>query len=123
MKTTFKRLLALFCALLMLISAAAILASCEKEGDKDSDKGGDKDGKLNTSLKINISVLNGTTGFGAAKLISDTSADKSALNYKFTVETDPGNVTGGLINGSIDIAAPQPMLRLRFTTRPAARSK
>ena len=56
-------------------------------------------------LTINISVLNGTTGFGAAKLMSDTAEGKSALNYKFTVESDASNITAGLINGSIDIAA------------------
>lgn len=56
-------------------------------------------------LEINISVLNGTTGFGAAKLISDTSNGQSELNYKFTVETDASNINAGLINGSIDIAA------------------
>ena len=56
-------------------------------------------------IEINISVLNGTTGFGAAKLMSDTAEGKSALNYKFTVESDASNITAGLINGSIDIAA------------------
>ena len=56
-------------------------------------------------IEINISVLNGTTGFGAAKLMSDAAEGKSALNYKFTVESDASNITAGLINGSIDIAA------------------
>ena len=56
-------------------------------------------------LTITISVLGGTTGFGAAKLMSDTADGKSALNYKFTVESDASNITAGLINGSIDIAA------------------
>ena len=56
-------------------------------------------------LEINISVLSGTTGFGAAKLMSDTANGQSKLNYKFTVESDPSNITAGLINGSIDIAA------------------
>ena len=61
--------------------------------------------KLDDELEIKISVLNGTTGFGAAKLISDAKTDKTLLNYNFTVETDASNVTAGLINGSIDIAA------------------
>ncbi len=60
---------------------------------------------LDDELVINISVLNGTTGFGAAKLISDTKAGNSTLNYNFTVETDAENIQKGLINGSIDIAA------------------
>ena len=53
---------------------------------------------------INIMVLNGTTGFGMAKLMSDAAED-SALNYNISVETDASNITAALINGSVDIAA------------------
>jgi NitT/TauT family transport system substrate-binding protein len=88
MKNTIK-LLALLCATLILVSS---LAACSAA-------------KIDKELEINVTVLNGTTGFGAAKMISDSSEGKSELNYKFTVETDAANVTAGLINGSIDIAA------------------
>jgi len=57
---------------------------------------------------INIMVLNGTTGFGMAKLMHDSAADESDLGYKkynFSVETDASNITAALINGSVDIAA------------------
>ncbi|MBE7017852.1 MAG: ABC transporter substrate-binding protein [Ruminococcaceae bacterium] len=54
---------------------------------------------------INIMVLNGTTGFGMAKLMSDFSAGLSPLNYNISVETDASNITAALINGSTDIAA------------------
>ncbi len=54
---------------------------------------------------INIMVLNGTTGFGMAKLISDASEGLSPLNYNISVETDASNITAALINGSVDIAA------------------
>ena len=60
---------------------------------------------LDDELEINIAVLNGTTGFGAAKMISDTESDSATLNYKFTVDTNPANIQAGLINGDIDIAA------------------
>ncbi len=56
------------------------------------------------SEPINIMVLNGTTGFGMAKLMSDAATD-SDLNYKISVETDASNITAALINGSVDIAA------------------
>ena len=49
---------------------------------------------------INISVLNGTTGFGMANLM-----DANDGSYQFTVETDASNIVAGLINGSVDIAA------------------
>ncbi len=61
--------------------------------------------KLDSELEIKVSVLNGTTGFGIAKLINDTAAGTSDLNYKFSIETDASLVTGALIKGEIDIAA------------------
>ena len=54
---------------------------------------------------MNIMVLNGTTGFGMAKLMNDAAAGESALRYDFFVETDASNITAALINGSVDIAA------------------
>ena len=61
--------------------------------------------QLDTEMPINIMVLNGTTGFGMAKLITDANTGATALNYNFSVETDASNVTAALINGSADIAA------------------
>lgn len=90
MKKTLKTLILAVCVALI---AATVLASCSSAV------------QLDKELEIKISVLNGTTGFGAAKLISDDSKDATTLNYKFTVETDASNITAGLINGSIDIAA------------------
>ena len=54
---------------------------------------------------IKIMVLNGTTGFGMAKLMSDIAAGSSPLNCEISVETDASNITAALINGSVDIAA------------------
>lgn len=53
----------------------------------------------------NIMVLNGTTGFGMAKLISDNNALTDAKTYNVSVETDASNITAALISGSCDIAA------------------
>ncbi len=61
--------------------------------------------KIDSELEIKISVLNGTTGFGMAKLMNDAKDGKTDLNYKFSVETDASLVTGALIKGEIDIAA------------------
>ena len=60
---------------------------------------------VDAELPVNVMVLNGTTGFGMAKLISDADAGNAALNYSFSVETDASNITAALINGSCDIAA------------------
>ncbi len=55
--------------------------------------------------KVNVMVLNGTTGFGMAKLIADSGEGTAALNYEFSIESDASNVTAALINGTADIAA------------------
>ena len=60
---------------------------------------------LDTEKEISVMVLNGTTGFGAAKLIDDSKNGNAALNYKFSVESDASTVNAALINGSADIAA------------------
>lgn len=61
--------------------------------------------KIDDELQINVSVLNGTTGFGMAKLMKDNVDNNTSLNYNFKVETDASVVTAALINGDIDIAA------------------
>ena len=58
-----------------------------------------------TKTYANVMVLNGTTGFGMAKLISDGIAAETDLVYYFSVESDASAVTAALINGSCDIAA------------------
>ena len=96
------KLLALLCATLILLAA---FASCETKSDNNIETDSQQGSVLDTNLKINVAVLNGTTGFGAAKMISDSKDGNSSLNYSFTVDTAPANIQAGLINGSIDIAA------------------
>lgn len=61
--------------------------------------------ELDSELPVNVMVLNGTTGFGMAKLISDASTGNAALNYSFSVESDASAVTAALISGDCDLAA------------------
>lgn len=84
-----KRILAAVFAVVMLVS----LCACSSEK------------KLDTEKTINVTVLNGATGFGAAKLIDDAKNKKTVLNYNVSVETDASNVNAALISGSTDIAA------------------
>ena len=58
-----------------------------------------------TPENVNVMVLNGTTGFGMAKLISDNTKDAASLPYTVQVETDASNITASLISGACDIAA------------------
>jgi len=56
-------------------------------------------------LQVNVSVLNGTTGFGMANLMDAAAKGEAMQNYAFSVETDASIIVAGLVNGSIDIAA------------------
>lgn len=54
---------------------------------------------------INVYTLNGTTGFGMAKLMNDAKAGTATEKYNFSVQSDASVVTTALLNGSADIAA------------------
>lgn len=82
-----KRIIALVLSALMLLSAAACAPS------------------VDTEKEISVMVLNGTTGFGMAKLMDDAANGTAALNYTFSVETDASVVTAALISGTVNIAA------------------
>lgn len=90
--THLRKLTAVLLAVIMVFA----LAACSQ---KDDTAAVDKD------LTVNVVALNGTTGFGMAKLMSDSKAGTTALSYNFTVETDPSNATAALVNGTADIAA------------------
>ena len=86
-------------ALLLAVLMVLALAAC---GQKDDTAAVDKD------LTVNVVSLNGTTGFGMAKLMADSKAGNAALNYNFTVETDPSNATAALYNktdGAVQVLA------------------
>ncbi|MBE6553967.1 MAG: ABC transporter substrate-binding protein [Ruminococcaceae bacterium] len=53
---------------------------------------------------VRVFSLNGTTGFGLAKMIADQQAKDNSL-YHFSVKADATEVTAALINGDVDIAA------------------
>ena len=52
-----------------------------------------------------VMVLNGTTGFGMAKLMADAADGAAGLDYAFSVESDASAVSAALVNGTCDIAA------------------
>ena len=85
MKRFFATLLAL--ALCLGVSSCALAAEHDPSAD------------------MSVMVLNGTTGFGMAKLMADVAEGKAALDYDFQVETDASAVTAALINGTCDVAA------------------
>lgn len=58
-----------------------------------------------TKTKINLAVLAGPTGVGAAKLLTDNAAGETENDYNVTVAADNQQVTAGLLNGDFDVAA------------------
>ena len=55
--------------------------------------------------EVNLMVLSGPTGVGAAKLLHDNELDASGNHYNVTVATDNTEVTAALTNKDADIAA------------------
>lgn len=82
----------LLSVLLLLAMITAILASCG--GNQSSEKS-----------DVKISVLSGSTGFGMAYLMGENEKGTAKNNYTFAIEENAADITRGLSNGSIDIAA------------------
>ena len=73
----------------MLLSLIFAFSACGKE----------------EKTSINLSVLNGTSGFGMAELMEKDELGESSNDYNFKVETDATNIIAGLTAGTIDMAA------------------
>lgn len=82
-----KKILTLFLAAVMLIGMAA----CSKNEK--------------TGVTVNIGVLKGPTGMGAAWLMDQNEQGLSANSYNFTIAGAPDVLTGQLISGDMDMAA------------------
>ncbi len=78
-----------FTALLLALTLVFALAACSV-----ADPGAD----------IRLSVLSGPTGIGAAKLLTDADAGRTAAHYDYTIEADNSALLAGLSNGEIDVA-------------------
>ena len=86
-------------SILTLVALLFTMSSCLSWGTAT------KDPEPTQTPTINVHTLNGTTGFGMAKLMNDAKAGKTTEKYNFTVQTDAANVTAALLNGTADIAA------------------
>ena len=77
-------------SLLLIVTLLLSFAACAAPEDKPD---------------VKIYTLNGTTGFGMAKLMSDAKTDEAFSHYKFEVKEDASDVTAAMISGDADIAA------------------
>ena len=87
---TTKTLLSLLLALSLCLALCACAAAEEPAFDAE--------------LPVRVMTLNGTTGFGMAKLMDDAAKDE-ASPYTVGVETDASNIAAALVSGECDIAA------------------
>lgn len=109
-------------AVLLIFASVLTLSACTPAGTPDESTSGSAGTTADPSVTtadpsvttappapstdpVNVTVLNGTTGFGMAKLMKDNADGKANLSYKFDVQADASNVLKALINGSTDIAA------------------
>ena len=108
-----KRSLSLF---LVAAFALSLLAGCASgtvsNGSGSSAPGSDASsaGQPDASIPagqtdVNLMVLSGPTGVGAAKLLNDNELGASNNHYNVTVATDNSEVQAALNNRSVDIAA------------------
>lgn len=56
-------------------------------------------------LSVNAGFLRGPTGLGASYLMEQNDMGEAALDYTFTIESDPTIMTSAIISGDVDIAA------------------
>ncbi|MBO4326793.1 MAG: ABC transporter substrate-binding protein [Clostridia bacterium] len=83
-------------ALLAVIIAAAMLASCQPANSTEPED----------DYVLKVGALSGPTGMGMAKLISDTKeGGKSAGKYEITIYSSPDEIRAALISGTLDVAA------------------
>lgn len=61
-------------------------------------------GDVDTRAKVNLAVISGPTGIGAAKLLSDADGGTTLNNYQYTIAADNNELVAGLSNGEFDIA-------------------
>ncbi len=74
----------------LLLTAALLLTACGATAEK---------------AKINIAVLKGPTGMGAASLMDKNDKGETANEYAFTIAGAPDAITAQLITGELDMAA------------------
>ena len=98
-----KRTVTILLALLMLLSLAA--CGAKTDDAQASTPPAAEEGEAFAGADVNIAVLAGPTGIGASALMEKNDAGETVNRYTFSVESAPDQVTAGIVNGSLDMAA------------------
>ena len=81
-----------FLAVILAVIFVLGLASCKKSENTEK-------------IEVNVAMLKGPTGMGAAYLMSQNEENKTANKYNFTLESAADAVVAGIVKGEYDIAA------------------
>ena len=114
-ETKMKKLLSLILALIMILSMAACSNEATDPNPEETNNPEtpvDTEPELETPVSdefigadVNVGMLKGPTGMGAAWLMDQDEQGLTLNNYEFTVAGGPDELTGQLIQGGLDIAA------------------
>ena len=114
-ETKMKKLLSHILALIMILSMAACSNEAtdpNHEETNNPETPSDTEPELETPVSdefigadVNVGMLKGPTGMGAAWLMDQDEQGLTLNNYEFTVAGGPDELTGQLIQGGLDIAA------------------
>lgn len=95
-----KKLCLLLLAVLMVLSMSA----CGTPKEENTESGTAPTETAPEKIDINVAVLSGPTGMGAASLMDKAAQNETANNYHFTVAASPDEITASIINGEFKIA-------------------
>lgn len=90
-ETMNKKMTKVIVMILAFVMSASMLTGCGK--------------KVDTNMEVRFSVLSGTTGWGAVKILSDAEKGEAGLNYVTSIESSPKVIQDALVAGEIDLAA------------------
>lgn len=106
MKRTWNALLALSLVFCFVLAGCAPKAPAPSASTQPSAQPSDTAAPSESAgMEVNLAVLSGPTGVGAAKLLADSEAGNTVNHYNYTICTDNQQVMAGLTSGEFDIAA------------------
>lgn len=114
-ETKMKKLISLILALIMVLSMAACSSETPNPGSEEPTEPEapvESEPELETPVAdefigadVNVGMLKGPTGMGAAWLMEQDEQGLTLNNYEFTIAGAADEITGQLIQGGLDIAA------------------
>jgi len=93
------------CLLLAALLVVGTFAACSGNAGDDTTALPTESTGPAVKKDVNIAVLKGPTGMGAAKLMEMNENNEALNNYNFTVATAPDQITGKLVSKELDIAS------------------